>query len=107
MKKEWEYHDEAQEELVEAARYYEAQRSQLGSEFFDAVERTLLAMEEAPERARRHPFLPLESGVFRCRMRRFPYVIVFVEQGAVNRIVSVSHVRREPLYWLSRLPDKT
>ena len=98
----WQYQPEAREEVVEAARYYEEQRSGLGDEFLEAFERMLLDADAAPERAARHPEAPRELGLRRLRMSRFPYVVVFFDEPSGHRIVAVAHVRREPMYWLSR-----
>ncbi len=103
MTRAWRFDADAREEVLAAARYYGEQRNELGVEFFDAVEQTLLAVDEAPERARRHPLAPRKLELWVCPMVRFPYVIVFYETSATeSRIVAVSHVRRKPLYWLAR-----
>ena len=37
------------------------------------------------------------------RLRRFPYVIVYVVAGDVVRVVAIAHERQLPGYWASRL----
>ncbi len=71
-------HD-AEEELIEAQRWYEKQRTGLGQEF-------RIAIEEATERLIKTPAvsvpilnLPEVRGVRRLLVKRFPYSIVFIE----------------------------
>ena len=35
-------------------------------------------------------------------IRRFPFVIVYRQQGAATEVVAVAHGRRRPGYWKSR-----
>lgn len=100
----WRFDADAQREVLDAARYYGEQRSELGDEFLEALDQTLAVVDEAPERATRHPHAPRALNLLRCRMIRFPYVIVFyVVSATENRVLAVSHERRKPLYWLSRV----
>ena len=98
----WRYDPEALDEAIDAAAYYDDQRPGLGGEFYGTLERTLDQLAEAPEHATRHPEAPPELGLVRFRMPRFPYVVVLYVGPTENRVVAVSHVRREPLYWLAR-----
>ena len=103
----WRYEIEARAEVLSATRYYNAQRRDLGREFYQAVKDALVRIAEVPERATKHPLAPEELGLLRHQMHRFPYGIVFYRTSAdENRIVAVSHVRREPLYWLERVPRR-
>jgi plasmid stabilization system protein ParE len=42
-------------------------------------------------------------GTRACRLRRFPYLVVYVEGVASVQIVAVAHTSRRPNYWKRRL----
>jgi plasmid stabilization system protein ParE len=93
----------AELEGAEAVSWYDDQRPGLGDEFFGEV-------QQAFERIRAMPrsLSPLEdySGphdVRRCRLERFPYLVIFRYRPEEILVVAVSHARRQPLYWLHRL----
>lgn len=91
-------HPEAEEELLEAARYYETCRSTLGLRFLDAVVRGLEDVAENPE------IRPVLSGrVRRYLIDRFPYGLLYVVLPDVVTIVAVMHLHRRPGYWRGRL----
>lgn len=88
---------------LEAAIWYETQRQQLGDEF-------LVELDAAIKRIHNEPgsFAALESysgpgDVRRCLLKRFPYVVVFLNRPEEVLVVAISHVRRRPFYWLERL----
>jgi hypothetical protein len=43
-------------------------------------------------------------GTRMCRLRRFPFAVVFRETEAVTQIVAVAHLKRRPGYWSRRSP---
>ena len=64
---------EAEADVSDAARWYEAQRSGLGSEFLDEVLRTLSSISEYPD-----PYPRVSGDVRRAVMRRFPFGVFYV-----------------------------
>jgi plasmid stabilization system protein ParE len=90
-------HPEAEEELLDAARYYDACRTALGIRLLDAVGRALAAVAENPE-AR-----PALAGrVRRYLVERFPYGLLYVVHPDAVTIVAVMHLHRRPGYWRNR-----
>ncbi|MBN1102701.1 MAG: type II toxin-antitoxin system RelE/ParE family toxin [Deltaproteobacteria bacterium] len=91
------YHPEASEELIEAARFYEGKGTGLGEKFLDAVQASLAMLQ-------RNPTLGWadESGRRRWLVRRFPYLIVSRLADANLYILAVAHTSRMPRYWTSR-----
>lgn len=100
--------DEAENELVEAAEWYEERgHAGLGVRFVNAVGACLDEVAQAPE-----SFMVLltERGVVvhRHLVAAFPFQIVFTVQGQGERrsvwVLAIAHLRREPGYWLKRVP---
>ena len=80
----------AQAELHQAAVYYESQTSDLGADF-------LLEVMAAVKRITEFP------GLRRCRLGRFPYGLVYAEEGNGILIVAVAHLHQRPQSWQGRL----
>ncbi len=88
----------AQRELDEAIAYYNSQVPGLGDAY-------LLESVATIERIRRFPeaWQPLGEQLRRCRLRRFPYGLIYaVDEGSIL-IVAVAHTHRRPDYWRDRL----
>ena len=90
--------DVAQRELDEAIAYYNGQAAGLRDSF-------LLEVIAAIDRIRRFPeaWHPLGENVRRCRLRRFPYGLVYQADQDRNLIVAVAHSHRRPQYWRERI----
>ena len=100
----FDFHPEARAEFRAAALWYEQEKTNLGREFIDAVEAGIAAILENPTR-----FGPIEKGVRRCALKRFPYRIhyLYSEQPQQVIIYAVMHVRRHPDYWKHRVPESS
>ena len=88
----------AEIELDEAIRWYEAQARRLGDVF-------LIEVLSAADRIARYPdaWQPLDEGVRRCRLSRFPYGLVYaIEDGSIL-VLAVAHLHRDPDFWRDRL----
>lgn len=90
---------EAREELAEACAWYEAQRTGLGNELLDEVDRMLAKIETSPESFAVDRF---DRRARRAVMNRFPYAIIFVfEHGTLN-VIAFAHAKRRPSCWRDR-----
>ncbi len=89
----------ASEELAAAVRWYEARRSGLGADFYDAVVRTV-------DFIRTHPDLGTpRTGRLPNRqllVTGFPYKIVYRVRDHDLYVVAVAHTSRRPGYWKDR-----
>lgn len=94
-------HTDAEAELREALRYYEAQRPGLGSEFRTEFEAAVQRVRENPE----SNAVEDDSGARYCMLRRFPYNIVYVDLDDRIWVAAVAHQRRRPRYWARRSPN--
>lgn len=88
----------AETELDEAIAYYDAQRQGLGGEFLVEVLLTL-------ERIKAYPsaWPKLSYRTRRCRTRRFPYGVVYRANQDEILVVAISHLHRQPFYWVERI----
>jgi hypothetical protein len=64
----------ASDEFSEAVRWYEARRSGLGGEFFDAVAATLSLIETNPEIG---TTISTDGQTRRALVTKFPYQVVY------------------------------
>lgn len=88
----------ARRELDEAISHYNEQAAGLGDAF-------LLEAVAAIERVRQFPegWHPLGKDIRRCRLRRFPYGLIYHADENEVIIVAVAHSHRRPDYWRDRL----
>ncbi len=91
------YLSPAEWEMVQAARYYEAQVPKLGYDFLSEIHRAVKRIEDNPESA------PEISGSIRRRLiRKFPYAILYQIDPAEIVILAIMHLHRDPDYWQGR-----
>jgi plasmid stabilization system protein ParE len=95
--------DDAEDELIEAQRWYEKQRTGLGEEFRIAIEEAVARLLKTPSLGLPIIDFPESYGVRRVLVKRFPYAIVFFEQSDELWIVAFAHHHRRPGYWRERL----
>ena len=88
----------AQAELDEAIAWYAEQAPGLGDAFLIEVLKTLRLVEQFPQ-----AWHPLTSEIRRCRLRRFPYSVVYTQDGSGILVLAVAHQHRKPDYWKNRL----
>jgi toxin ParE1/3/4 len=97
----YEFHPEAEQELYEAATYYEAGLSGLGQEFGDEVNRVINVLLEHPELGAR-----ADDDLRHFVLRRFPFSVVYAAADQLLYIVAIAHGSREPGYWRTRVRDR-
>jgi plasmid stabilization system protein ParE len=92
-------HPEAEREYTAAAQYYEAQLPGLGADFILAMDEAVAGLQQFPYRWR-----IIDEDIRRGLIRRFPYVFYYWEKvsGEELEILSLSHSKRHPLYWIKR-----
>lgn len=92
------FHPDADEEYVQAVRYYADISLELGLRFHDEMERLIREACRHPER-----FWKFSPPARRHLSRDFPYAIVFLDRPEQIWIVAVMHLNRKPGYWKDRL----
>ena len=91
------FHAMAEQELNDAASYYNALRPGLGQAFLDEVERAVTQILAYPEAA------PLVNRIVRKKLvRRFPYSVMYSIRLEGIRVLAIAHQKRRPFYWRSR-----
>lgn len=97
MKRRVSFHAMAEQDLNDAASYYNASRPGLGQVFLDEVERAVTQILTYPEGA------PLVNRTVRKKLvRRFPYSVMYSIRPEGIRILAIAHQQRRPFYWRSR-----
>ena len=88
---------EAEEELRDAARFYEAEQQGLGRALIQEVRRACRFIAEHPLAVR------IERGEVRVRtIARFPYRIYYRAKADEILVIAIGHRRRRPGFWRSR-----
>ena len=80
-------------------RWYEAERSGLGVEFFKAVRNTLALISEHEEAG---ATVGRDPRTRRLLIARFPYQVVYRLTPTDTVILAFAHLRRRPEYWRER-----
>jgi toxin ParE1/3/4 len=89
---------EAEMEMLEAARYYEGRRRDLGVRFLSAVDNAIRDIEKHPRRG------PVIRRRFRrLRLADFPYGVVYSVRRSEIIVVAIMHLHRNPRYWMKRI----
>ena len=89
----------ASDEFREAVRWYEARRTGLGGEFFEAVAATLSRIENNPDIG---TTISADGQTRRALVAKFPYQIVYRLRPTEIVIVAIAHLKRRPGYWKNR-----
>lgn len=94
------YHQEAEAELIEAAKFYEGRSPGLGHRFLREFDAAIGEIQSFPKR------WAVIEGCFRCyTMRRFPFGIYYQASDDELHVLVVKHHSRHPDYWRHRLRD--
>jgi toxin ParE2 len=88
----------AQTELEEAMAWYVEQAPGLGDAFFIETLKAIQLIEQLPQ-----AWHPLTPHIRRCRLRRFPYSVVYTLDGDDVLVLAIAHQHRKPQYWKNRL----
>lgn len=90
-------HPIAEDELNQAADYYDDQQAGLGVEFVDEVYLTIQRIIEFPK-----AWTSLSKRSRRCMTNRFPYQVIYEIREESILILAIGHLHRKPGYWEDR-----
>lgn len=89
---------EAEQDLAEAAQWYEEQRPGLGQEFLDAALETFSAIADRPLAG-----AAVYGSLRRALLHRFPFGAFYLVDGDATVVIAVLHGSRHPRRWKMRL----
>lgn len=91
---------DAEAEYLDAVRFFEEQRVELGASLIFEFERVMALVVARPGAWKRvHP-----SGIRRIGLRQFPYTVFYrVLTDGQPQVTAFAHHRRRPGYWLARI----
>ena len=95
--------EEAEDELIEAQKWYDRQRQGLGREFREAIDEAIQRLVKAPLAASPILNIPAYINARRVIVKRFPYSIIFIEHEDDLWVVAFARQHRRPGYWRERL----
>jgi toxin ParE2 len=88
----------AQQELDEAVEYHNRQVPELSNDLFEEVAAAARKLCDFPDL-----WPKVRNGIRRCRLKRFPYSLLYRAGREETAIIAVMHDRRRPSYWRSRI----
>jgi plasmid stabilization system protein ParE len=88
----------AEEEMTEAALFYESRVNGLGSDFLDDVQHAIDRLSEYP-----HSGELIDSSLRRALLHRFPFSLIYAVERESIVVIAVAHHGRVPEYWRSRI----
>ncbi len=97
-------HRLAEDELADAASWYETRQEGLGSALLDLTDKVIEALKSGVLPTSPVPGVKRIKGARRVLLRRFPYSVVLYERKSEIVIVAFAHNSRRPGYWRLREP---
>lgn len=88
----------AQQEVDDAVAWYYEREEDLGRDFLDELDRVIRRIKSFPLAS-----TEIEPGIRRCLLARFPYGLIYGIDEDLIIVVAVSHLHRQPRYWIDRL----
>ena len=92
------FQPEAEAELNHAVEYYEERETGLGYDFAVEVHNCVQNILLYPQ-----AWNPLAEDIRLCLVNRFPYGLIYSQNGSEILILAVMHCHREPNYWHHRI----
>lgn len=89
--------EEAEQDLDDAASWYEDRRNGLGMEFLDAVSSAFTDISANPNQ-----FPTVHRRTRRALLAKFPYGVFFVMRSSNIDVIAVFHASRNPRVWRGR-----
>ncbi len=88
---------EAEQDMTEAASWYEQQQRGLGQDFLDEVLAAFMRLAETPL-----GYELVHRSARRALLRRFPFAVFYSFEEGVVLVVGVLHGSRHPRHWMRR-----
>ena len=88
---------EAEQDIQEAAQYYQLQKSGLGMDFLLAVDDSLEKIQRNP-----HSYAIRYQDVRTALLVRFPFLVHYLVESSTIFVLAVIHSSRNPRSWKKR-----
>lgn len=88
----------AEQEMLDAAQYYELQADGLGNVFLDKLDSAINDISLSPE-----SWQVVHNNIRRRLVYRFPYTLLYRVDDNEIVIIAIMHLHRHPLYWINRI----
>lgn len=88
---------EAEQDVAEAALWYEANEPGLGAQFVDQVQAAINTIAEQP-----NAFTTVHKSIRRALVRRFPFGVFYQVDNDGVLVIAVLHGSRHPRAWKER-----
>ncbi len=95
-------HELVEDELADAASWYEGKQPGLGTALLELADQAVERIRSGVLPSSPTPGVTKTKNARRVLLRRFPYSIVFYESEDQIVIVAFAHSSRRPGYWRSR-----
>ena len=89
---------DAEEEFLEASRYYESEAPGVGLAFIVEVHKAVSNIVAQP-----HSAPEVRNSIRKKVLKHFPFNVFYSIQTDLIVIVAVAHHKRRPIYWHKRL----
>ena len=90
--------NEAEQELLEAALFYEKQARGLGKNFMEEVYQSIDTIVNFPLNSQK-----LTADIRRKLLKRYPFGVLYRIDNEKIVIIAVMNLKRKPFYWLNRI----
>ncbi|HSW49709.1 MAG TPA: type II toxin-antitoxin system RelE/ParE family toxin [Bryobacteraceae bacterium] len=91
------FHRMTEQELNDAALFYDSESAGLGGAFLTEIERSVRMILDQPQVG-----LVVSGTVRRLLARRFPYAVLYSVRPDEVRVLAIMHMKRRPMYWAGR-----
>jgi plasmid stabilization system protein ParE len=88
---------EAENDILDASKWYQEQLDGLGLDFLHILNETFQYLTENP-----HLFPVVYQDVNRVLVRRFPFAIFYKIVDHIVIVIAVFHASRNPYHWKTR-----
>ncbi|WP_304068280.1 type II toxin-antitoxin system RelE/ParE family toxin [Pedobacter glucosidilyticus] len=90
---------QAEDDLLEGFSWYEMQKSGLGEQFLQCIERSLIAITKNPLTYN----IRYKKIVRAYIVQKFPYLILYILENTDINIIAVFNTNRNPATWKKRI----
>jgi len=95
------FHPGVQAEIKAAYTWYQDKAAGLGDDFIHELESSFGAIVELPQ-----TWPKFKKNFRRFLLSRFPFSVIYRQQGAKIFVVAVMHQSKKPNYWLQRITQQ-